>query len=70
VEKGTTIGQVCQPLKINIIETLEPQEYILDSSITVDDVEFAAALAKINEGHVLISKLAQNYNEIIALETK
>ncbi|WP_370628685.1 hypothetical protein [Flavobacterium sp. SOK18b] len=56
------------------VETLEiPQEHILGFQYyCVDDVDFAAALAAKNKWKAmfLISKLAQNYNEIIALETK
>ncbi len=56
------------------VETLKiPQEYILGFQYyCVDDADFAVALAAKNKWKAmfLISKLAQNYNEIIALETK
>nr|WP_314838235.1 hypothetical protein [uncultured Flavobacterium sp.] len=56
------------------VENLKiPQEYILGFQYyCVDDIEFADALKTKNKWKAmfLISKLAQNYNEIIALETK
>jgi hypothetical protein len=57
-EKEQLLARFANLLKINIIETLKTPQDILDSSITVDDVEFAAALATKNKWKAT-SKLAQ-----------
>jgi hypothetical protein len=63
--KGTTIGQP-QPFEDKYyVETLKIPQDILDSSITVDDVEFAAALAtkiKWKATSKLAQKLQRNHS--------